>query len=166
MLQPTVRRTWGPRGQTPIQYSWDRRDRLSVISAISLSPQRRRLALYFSLFDHNITTEEAEPFVAALLKHFAKGIILVWDRWMVHRSAGRRLRDRFGHRVHIEWLPAYAPDLNPVEQVWNRSKYTDLANFIPQDVSHLSRALRRSLRHTRSQQALLRSFFKHAKLNL
>jgi len=99
MLQPTVGRTWGPRGQTPIYYSWDRRDRLSVISSITLSPQRRRLGLYFKVFDYNITAEEAEPVVAAVLKHFPKGIILVWDRWMVHRSAGRRLRERFRRRL-------------------------------------------------------------------
>ena len=166
MLQPTVRRTWAPRGRTPIHHSWDRRDRLSVISAISLSPQRRRLGLYFEVFNHNITADEAEPFVAALLGHFQRGIILVWDRWMVHRSAARRLRERFPRRVRIEWLPAYAPELNPVEQVWNRSKYTDLANFIPQDVDHLSKAVCQSLRHTRSQCTLLRSFFQHAKLSL
>ena len=166
MLQPTVRRSWGPRGQTPIHYSWDRRDRLSVISAISLSPQRHRLGLYFQLFDHNITAKQAEPFVASMLDHFPQGIILVWDRWSVHRSAARRLQERFPCRVRIEWLPAYAPELNPTEQVWNRSKYTDLANFIPRDVDHLATALRRSLRHTRSQQTLLRSFFKHAKLKL
>ena len=166
MLQPTVRRTWGPRGQTPIHYSWDRRDRLSVISAISLSPQRRQLGLYFQLFGHNIIADEAEPFVAGMLDHFPQGIILVWDRWSVHRSAARRLQERFPCRVRIEWLPAYAPELNPTEQVWNRSKYTDLANFIPHDVDHLATALRRSLRHTRSQQTLLRSFFKHAKLKL
>ena len=166
MLQPTVRRTWAPKGHTPIHHSWARRDRLSVSSALTLSPKRRRLGLPFQLFDHNITADETEPFVAQLLKHFPRGIILVWDRWMVHRSASRRLRDRFGRRVHIAWLPAYAPELNPTEQVWNRSKYTDLANFIPQDVAHLARALRRSLRHTRSQETLLRSFFKHAKLTL
>lgn len=166
MLQPTVRRTWSPRGQTPIHYSWDRRERLSVISAITVSPKRRRLGLYFQLFAHNLTADETEPFVAAVLGHFPRGIILVWDRWMVHRSAARRLQERFPRRIHIEWLPAYAPELNPVEQVWNRSKYTDLANFIPQDVAHLSRTLRRSLRHTRSQQWLLRSFFQHAKLTL
>lgn len=46
MLQPVVRRTWAPRGQTPIQHSRDGRDRLSVISAISMAPRRRRLGLY------------------------------------------------------------------------------------------------------------------------
>ena len=166
MLQPTVRRTWAPRGQTPIHYSWDRRDRLSVISAVTLSPQRRRLGLYFDVFCRNITTDQAEPFVAALLEHFPKGIILVWDRWSVHRSAARRLAQRFPRRVHLEWLPAYAPDLNPDEQVWNRTKYTDLANFIPENIEQLSRSVRKSLRRTRSQQTLLQSFFKHAGLPL
>jgi len=166
MLQPTVRRTWAPKGQTPIHYSWDRHDRLSVISAITLSPKRRRLGLYFDVFDRNITAEQAEPFVAALLEHFPKGIILVWDRWSVHRSASRCLSKRFPRRLRVEWLPAYAPDLNPDEQVWNRTKYADLANFIPDDITHLSRSVCQSLRRTRSQQTLLRSFFKHAGLPL
>ena len=166
MLQPVVRRTWAPRGKTPIQYSWDRRDRLSVVSAITASPIRRHMGLYFKLFDHNITADETEPFVAALLEHFPKGIILVWDRWMVHRSAARRLAQRFEQRVVIEWLPAYAPELNPDEQVWNRVKYADLANFIPDNVQHLAKAVRNSLRKSRSKQSLLRSFFKHAKLAL
>lgn len=166
MLQPTVRRTWAPRGQTPIHYSWGRRDRLSAISAVTLSPQRVRLGLYFDVFNRNITADQAESFVAGLLAHFRKGIILVWDRWSVHRSAALRLAKRFARRVHIEWLPAYAPDLNPDEQVWNRTKYTDLANYLPPHVDRLAQAVHKSLRQTRSQQPLLRSFFKHAELSL
>lgn len=164
MLQPTVRRTWAPKGRTPIHYSWDRHDRISAMSAVTLSPQRCRLGLYFELFDQNINTERAVSFVAALLRHFPRGIILVWDRWSVHRAAARRLARRFPRRVQIEWLPAYAPDLNPDEQVWNRAKYTDLANFIPEDVAQLSRSVRQSLRRMRSQPTLLRSFFQHAGL--
>ena len=127
MLQPTVRRTWAPKGQTPIHYSWDRRDRLSVISAISVSPQTRRLGLYFDIFDHNIVSHDFEQFVQQLLDRLPRGIILVLDRWQVHRSAVRRLLKRFPRRLQIEWLPAYAPQLNPVEGVWDRTKYTDLA---------------------------------------
>ena len=49
MLTPTVRRTLAPRGQTPLQNAWDRHDRISVISALTISPVRRRLGLYFQL---------------------------------------------------------------------------------------------------------------------
>jgi len=166
MLQPVVRRTWAPEGQTPIHYSWDRRDRLSAISALTVSPQRRRLGLYFNIFDHNIVTDDFERFVETLLGCLQQRIILVMDRWQVHRSAAKRLGARFARRVQIEWLPAYAPELNPDEQVWTRTKYVDLANYIPADIDELGRAVRRSIRRTRSQQFLLRSFFKHAKLKL
>ena len=166
MLQPVVRRTWAPRGQTPIHYSWDRRDRLSVISAVTVSPKRRRLGLYFDIHDHNIVTDDFEQFVAQLLRHHPKGILLVIDRWQVHRSGARRLVERFPRRVRIEWLPAYAPELNPDEQVWKHTKYDDLANYIPENVIALGQAICRSIRKTRTQQSLLRSFFEHAKLNL
>src|SRR5271170_2793704 len=42
-LTPTVRRTWGPTGHTPELFTPDRRDRISAISGITLSPQRLRL---------------------------------------------------------------------------------------------------------------------------
>lgn len=166
MLQPLVRRTWAPKGCTPIQYSWDRRDRLSVISALTVSPQRRRLGLYFALHEHNIRTPDVEAFVAELLKHLPQGLILVLDRWQVHRAAARRLLERFARRLQIEWLPAYAPQLNPDEQVWTQTKYRDLANFLPQDITALGEAVQQSLRQTKRQQSLLRSFFKHTKLKL
>lgn len=166
MLQPVVRRTWAPRGHTPIQHSWDRRDRLSAVSAITVSPRRRRLGLYFDIADHNIVTDDFETFVVAVLRRLGHSIILVMDRWQVHRAAARRLRRRFPRRVEIEWLPPYAPDLNPVEQVWNRTKYTDLANYIPDDILSLGQAVAASIRSTRSQTSLLRSFFRHCRLGL
>ena len=54
-------------------------------------------------------------------------------------------RSAAAHRpdwIQFEWLPAYAPELNPVEQCWNRTKYSDLPNFIPDDIDHLGTAKR------------------------
>jgi hypothetical protein len=45
MLNPTVRRTYAPRGETPILKSWDRRDRISALGAITVSPKQQRLNL-------------------------------------------------------------------------------------------------------------------------
>ena len=166
MLQPTVRRTWAPKGKTPILKSYDRRDRLSAISAVTVSPKRKRLGLYFDILDLNVKTDDFQAFVEHLLRRIRRSVILVIDRYSVHRSAAKKLRARYPKRLDIEWLPAYAPELNPDEQVWNRAKYTDLANFIPDDVWHLGRSVAVSLRRTKGQQSLLRSFFKHAKLPL
>ena len=166
MLQPVVRRTWAPKGQTPIHYSWDRRDRLSVISAITVSPTHRRLQLYFDIHDHNIDTDAFEWFVRWLRRRIRRNIILVVDRWSVHRSGIRRLLDRFGHKVHVEWLPPYAPELNPVEQVWSHTKYADLANYIPDDLGTLAAEVISSLDQASTDQKLLCSFFQHAELRL
>jgi transposase len=165
MLQPVVRRTWAPRGETPVLDCWDRHDRLSVISALTVSPQRRRLGLYFDIFDHNIVADDVVEFVAGLVRRLGK-ITLVLDRWQVHRSAVRKLEARFGRCVHIEWLPPYAPELNPTEHVWGHTKFADLANFIPDDVLHLGQSIAASLRNTRQYKTLLSSFFHHAELNI
>ncbi|MFQ5705629.1 MAG: transposase [Gemmatimonadales bacterium] len=166
MLQPVVRRTWAPKGRTPVHYSWDRRDRLSVISAITVSPNRHRLGLYFDIHDHNVDTDTFEAFVRGLRRQLRRRIILVLDRWSVHRSGVRRLLERFGAKVQVEWLPAYAPDLNPVEQVWSHSKYADLANYIPDDVETLADEVIDSLDQLSKDQTTLRSFFHHARLRI
>jgi len=65
-----------------------------------------------------------------------------------------------------EWLPPYGPDLNPVEQVRNHAKYSDLANFIPDDLADLDRAVRSSMAGQRDQPSLIRSYFRLAGLEL
>jgi transposase len=166
MLQPVVRRTLAPRGQTPILRCWDRHDRLSVISALTLAPQRRRIGLYFEIHRHNIRAEDVYRFVQAIRHRLRRRIILVLDRWGVHRAAVRALLERHADRIDVERLPAYAPDLNPVEQVWNHTKHADLANYIPDDIHELGVEVAVSMLDTRATPARLRSFFHWAKLDL
>ena len=68
--------------------------------------------------------------------------------------------------LEVEWLPSYAPELNPVEMLWNHTKYADLANYIPDDKDDLFHAVSDSIGNTRQNGQLLRSFFKHAMLDL
>ena len=166
MLQPLVRRTWAPRGQTPTQKSWDRHDRLSVISALTVAPRTRRLGLYFQVHRHNIRTEQVMEFLRLLQRRLRRNIIVVMDRWSVHRAAVRRLLEAGSRWLAVEWLPAYAPELNPTEQVWNHTKYGALANYIPDDIDALCREVERSITAKKSSLALLRSFFNHAPLGL
>ena len=166
MLQPVVRRTWAPRGHTPRLRQWDRHDRLSVVSAISVSLQQHRLGLCWEAHRENIRTEEMVAFLRALRCRRANGLILILDRWSVHRAAVHRLLERPGRRLQVEWLPSHAPELNPVEQVWNHAKYADLPNRAPEDIDELELLVQRSIAQTRSQSQLLRSFFHTAKLKL
>ncbi len=165
-LQPVNRRTWAPRGQTPIQRAWDRYDRLSVIGAVTLSPRHRRIGTPFQIYDDNIHTEEVVEFVRQLRKQLQRPLIICWDRWQVHRSAAKRLRASRLQNIEFEWLPAYAPELNPAEPRWSHTKYADLANFVPIDVNHLKRNIRSSLKKQLANHRLKLSFFKAAMLKL
>jgi transposase len=164
MLQPVVRRTWALRGQTPVHKSWDRHDRISAIAALTISPERQRLGMYFRLHDDNIRAPDAVSFVLHLRRHVGPRIHVIWDRLNVHRSAAPILEEKHGDDITFDWLPAYAPELNPVEQVWSHTKYGELANFIPADIHQLWITLYDLLAAKRKRRALLASFFKHAKL--
>lgn len=164
MLQPLVRRTWAPRGGRPVMYCWDRHDRLSVVAALSLSARRGRIGLYFATHRHNITAEEVEAFLRQVQRSLGRRLIVVLDRWSVHRKAAKALAG--DERFWIEWLPAYAPDLNPVEHVWNHSKYGHLANFVPEDLLDLELEFLWSVCQIRTFPELLRSFYHAADLEL
>ena len=127
MLQPVRRRTWAPAGHTPVQKAWDRHDRLSGIGAVTLTPALRRLAFYFQLLDHNVKAEDLIWFLTEMHRHIGRKIILVWDRWNVHRSVTAYFRTHHPDWFQFEELPAYSPELNPVEQCWNHTKYADPA---------------------------------------
>jgi transposase len=166
MLQPVVRRTWAPRGETPIQYSWDRHDRLSLIAGITVSPVRCHLGLYFQIHNGNINFEKVMTFITLLHRQLRRKFILVLDRYSAHRKAVRLMQAKHPDWFEVAWLPAYAPELNPVEMLWNHTKYADLANFIPQDIDHLHQSVAATIENTRPQSHLIRSFFQYAKLAL
>ena len=165
MLQPVVRRTWAPRGETPIHYSWDRHDRISVIGALTLSPRSQRMGVYFTYQYENFRTDHVMFFIKHLHQQLQRKLILVCDRWSVHRSAVRRLQEKHSW-LDAEFLPPYAPDLNPVEAMWSYTKHGDLANFIPDNTSDLEDAILDSLAEQNYDQRLKRAYFKQARLDL
>ena len=166
MLQPVVRRSWAPRGQTPILRQWDRRDRLSTISALTVSARRQRFNLYWALHPHNIRSAEVLGFLKELRRHLPRGFILVWDRGRPHRAKDVQLWLADRKHIDVEWLPPYAPDLNPVECVWSRTKDGDLANFAADNISALEHAVATSLCRTQSRRDLFQGFFQGAELKL
>lgn len=93
-------------------------------------------------------------------------VILVWDNLAAHRS--RWMRAAIGARewLEVEYLPAYAPELNPVEDVWSHLKGTGLANLAALSFAELSEAVRSGLRQLRHRPDLLEGFLAHAGLQL
>jgi transposase len=136
LLIPPIRRTWAPRGRTPVVRHHQKRDRISVISGISISPQRKRLGLYYALHLKNIQHEEVCLFLRSLLQHLRGHIIVLWDNGAIHKGPVIRDFCRKHPRLHLELLPPYAPELNPDEGVWSQAKNT-LANGRPDTIDEL-----------------------------
>jgi transposase len=135
------------------------------MGALSMAPWALRLGCYFRFYDHNIMAEEVVGFLRMLHRQLRRPLIVVLDRWGVHRKALRLLQvQRAPWLQQIEWLRAYAPELNPVEQLWNHTKWGDLANFIPDNAQHLRQVAQQSLRQQQSNPRRLYSCFQAAKL--
>ena len=169
MLTPVVRRTYAPRGETPIQYAWDRHDRISAISAITVSPKLHRLGLYFLLLpdDENVHAEDVVGFLRLLRRHIRAPMTIVWDRSHTHDRAKVVQAYLAEHpEIRTERFPGYAPELNPDEGVWDHTKYARLPNFAPADTKALRRRLRCELRRLKRRPDLLASFIEHSGLPL
>jgi len=101
-------------------------------------------------------------------KRFARGnpVILIWDGLPAHRSREmsaflRTQRDW----LRIERLPAYAPDLNPTEGVWNNIKSREMANLCPELMLEAATAFRRGLQRLSHTRRLPFSFLQHTGLS-
>ena len=163
MMIPSVRRTWARVGQSPILRHYCRRDRISVIRGLSVSPQRRRLGLYFRLHSKTISQQQDYDFLWYLLPHLRAHVIVIWDGASIHDPKGLRDFCCKYPRLHLERLPAYAPQLHPIEAAWHAAKHP-LANGRSDDIHQLARALLHSLRKARASQRILRGCVRQSEL--
>jgi putative transposase len=138
LLNPLVRRTLAPCGDTPTLPATGSRQKISVIAGLSLSPVRHQLGLYFQTVPNSyINNEGAADFVRDLLRHLRGKVIVVWDNGPMHKGDPiRRLLADYP-RLTLANLPPYAPELNPVEQLWNHLKHGQSANYVPPDLQQL-----------------------------
>lgn len=143
-------------GQTPILRHSYKRDRISAISAVTVSPSRKRLGLYFRFHTTNITGVEVIGFLRHLLRHLRGPIVLLWDGGTIHRRVIVKEFLRQHKRLHAHRFPAYTPQVNPDEFVWTKAK-NSLANGCPKDLDELGRRLRGTMHRVRNSQRLLRS---------
>jgi transposase len=165
-LNPLVRRTWAPVGETPVLESWGRhRDKVSVIGAVTISPVAQRLGFYFATDARDFfNAERVVVFLRDLLRHLRGKVIVVWDGGSNHKGPLIREFLRRNRRLRLERLPSYAPELNPVEMLWSWLKYSRLANFVPADVDDLDGWVNDDLVELRYNSELLRNLWDGSEL--
>jgi transposase len=152
-------RTWSPRGQTPVlQYSFNWKT-LSAMAGVTW------WNFYFRLYPGSVRSPQVIEFLSHLMRHIHSNLLVIWDGVPTHRS---RLVKNFvaqqNGRIELESLPAYAPELNPVEYLWGYWKQHELANFCPKTLSDLSFYAVRALKRMRRRPKLIVAFWKQAEL--
>ena len=70
------------------------------------------------------------------------------------------------HWLEVRRLPAYAPELNPVEGLWSNLKSRELANRCESHVQLVELAARLGANRVRSERSLLFGFLRHTGLQL
>ena len=153
-------RTWAPRGQTPVineTFGWKS---LSVIAGLTL------WNFYFQIHPGSIKSPQVVEFLKALLRHLGVPLLILWDGATIHRS--RLVKDFITSTkgmLTVEPLPAYAPELNPVEYLWGWWKKNTVANASARTTEELHWLARQGLRQAQHRKTtLVAAFWKQADL--
>ena len=137
-------------------FNWQK---LSVAAGLTLRN------FYFRLDPGAIGQQQVIHLFKALVRQIERPLLIVCDRLPSHRS--RLVREFIelseGH-IGTEYLPTYAPELNPVEYIWAYWKQHELPNVCPRDYGELSRRVRPALRRMRRKRLLITAFWKQSSL--
>lgn len=160
-FQEALATTWARKGKRPIlrRVTYDRRA-LSTAVALTLSGK-----IYKLHFEGSIHSEQVIDTLKHLQRHVPSKIILIWDRARIHTS--KKVRDYLSKHpeIHVELLPAYAPELNPEEYCHGNIKH-HLKNARPSNKNEIRTLLDRGFARLRRRPDLLLSCFHAAGLSV
>lgn len=162
-LLPGVVRTYAPCGETPLMKVLLTRKHLSVMSGVTvvggLATLKRR---------HALTGEDSALFLRHLSSYLCQKLLVIWDGLSIHRAEEVQalLSCGWAGLIHLEQFPAYAPELNPDEGVWQHLKHVELRNLCCSDLDQLEAELTLAIRRLQRRPKLIQSFFAGAGLDL
>jgi transposase len=153
-LLPARVRTYAPRGQTPVLRVPLTHDHLSAISALTASGR-----VLMQVQEEAFRGPRVVRFLKHLLQHIGGTLLVLWDGAPIHRSkvVKQFLAEGGAERVWLEQLPAYAPELNPVEGIWRYLKRVGLRNICCRTLSDLRYELRLATANLRHKAQVLAS---------
>jgi transposase len=163
-----IRRTWAPRGQTPIVHPKGRMwNWMSAIGALAYSRRSGRGRVLLLFQPGAVRTPGVLRFLRHLRRHTHGRAVLLWDGLQAHRAAAvKEWLAQNSDWLEAERLPAYAPELNPVEGLWGWLKGNCLANVCTDTLGPLVHRVRCGARRVRRRPELLQGFLAQAGLSL
>jgi len=166
MLEPIVRRTYAPRGKTPVHRIANPHGRISVIGAITISPSRESIRLLYGLLGDNLNFRgpTVVHFLRTLRSKVSGPMTVIWDRIPIHHCEDLDKYLAEMKDIVVEPFPQYAPELNPADGIWRYIKFGRLANYTPRDLGLLRETIIKELNRLRRRADLLKSFVRFTKL--
>src|SRR3954469_7143981 len=151
--------TWAPVGATPTVRATGARFGLNMISAISAQG-----ALRFAVFTGTLTAAGFLAFLRRLLHDAGqRGSGPVFVIVAGHPVPRARAVDDFvgstDGALRLHRLPAYSPQLNPDEWVWNNVKADGVAPAAPKGPEQMKSVVRARLRRLQRLPHIVRGFF-------
>jgi transposase len=160
-LLPAILRTYAPVGKTPVLKVFHTRDHLSMMSAIT--PQGW---LFTRTRYEALNGMDSVHFLTHVRSQTDRKLLVIWDGSPIHRNVDVKdyLANGAAKYIHLERLPAYAPDLNPDEGTWRHLKRVELANVCCADLLDLHSQMYSAVSRLRRKPHIIQSFFAQAGL--
>ena len=135
-----------------------------MAAALTFAPDGD-VGLHFRTYPKSyVNSQRSAEFLESVLQAVPGQLIVLWDRGSMHKGEPIRALLAKYPRLHTEFLPPYAPQLNPVELLWSYLKYGKMANFAPADVDHLHSRVLEHLLFAQNNPRLLGSFWQWSQL--
>jgi hypothetical protein len=142
--------------------------RASMAAALGYHPDGTKARLCFHLQADSYDTDSLIKVLDQLADFYGRQqVVLLWDGLSSHWSYKMRTHlDAQRHWLTTERLPAYAPELNPVEYLWANLKGGELANCGGDTIAEVANQAHHGIQRVCDSDSLVLGFLTHTGLTL
>jgi transposase len=153
--EPTLGKTYGLKGQTPIAKTTGQRQKVNAISAVSAKG-----GFWSQVYTGTLNAKRFVEFLKAFRKGGRGRVFLVVDGHPSHRAkVVKEYVKATRGKLELHFIPPYAPDLNPDEFVWQHAKTNGVSKKPLKKNESLKERVKADLSAIKSNPKLVRSFF-------
>jgi len=148
--------TWGKVGETPVIKDTGGRFGFKLISAVSA-----RGDMHFDVIEGRMNSERFIEYLEKLRSDANCPVFVIADNARYHHSKKVQafLKEKQGE-IMMAFLPAYSPELNPDEQVWNHAKAEAGKKSAIRSKDDMEQVILSAMKTIQQKTDLVKSFFK------
>ena len=134
---------------------------MALVTDVQLTPGKQKL--FKRHFEKAMKGEDVLDALQHLRRSLPGPLIVIWDHLSAHHDGQVQQWIESEPDLYQEWLPPYAPNLNP-EELCNGNIKVHLRGATPETTEQLRRQVDREFARLRRRPDLLITFFKHVGL--